>query len=327
MKFNKKILLLIMLIGVVSLIGAYSASVHDNAVPDAPNTTETDIGCCSIVIQMDGKETLFSHRRDSNKDADVYIEKVNWHGHDAIKQYKNDNGYFCHAIVTSDGWVIGYGGIDDGVNSSKIENITARMINENNTISTKDLEEIQKIKQPYGRGHVLIKAPNGNYGFVTVDQIKTGKLEPGQYISLPNKYEFSRAGNVTLDGQDKIGVMENLSRSDLYGVGRRDIVIYDFQPEGDKSVCDIYVSNEDGFFVKVNNALYRDNIYFNGTLTPARDIPIGPDYKNIGSVTFEGTGDLFSSIFDLIKIIIFVVIAGIVIFVIIRFIRYRRKYY
>lgn len=327
MKLNEKILIFILFIGAVSLLGVYSASINDNIIWDTPNMTETDIGCCSIVIQLDGSNTLMSHRRDSDKDADIFIENVDWHGHNAIKQYKTSNGYFCHVIVTSDGWVIGYGGIDDGIMSEKIENITAGMINVDNNISTQDLQQIQKIKQPYGRGHVLIKAPNGNYGFATVDKVKTGKLEPGQYISLPNKYELSRSGNVTLDGVDKIGVMENLSRSDLYGVGRRDIVIYDFEVEGNQNTTDIYVSNEDGFYVKVNNSIFRDNIYFNDTLIRAADIPIAPNYEKIGTITFGQDNDIFSAIFDIIKIIIFVVIIGIIVFVVIRFINYRRKYY
>lgn len=327
MKLNRKILILIMFIGVVSLLGVYSASLNENIGFDSPNTAETDIGCCSIVIQLDGNNTLFSHRRDSNVNADVYIENIDWHGHNAIKQYKTDNKYFCHAIITDDGWVIGFGGIDDGPNSEKIENITARMINDDNTISTQDLEEIQKIKQPYGRGHVLIKAPNGNYGFATVDKVKTGKLEPGQYISLPNKYDLSRSGNITLDSEDKIGVMENLSRTDLYGEGRRDIVIYDFKTGDNQNTTDVYASNEDGFYVNVDNTVFKDNIYFKDTLIPADDLPIAPNYKNIGSVSFGEDGDFFSGIFNILKIIIFFVIAAILIFVVIRFINYRRKHY
>jgi hypothetical protein len=294
---------------------------------DISNTTETDIGCCSIVIQLDGNNTLFSHRRDSDKDADVYIENIDWHGHNALRQYKNSNGYFCHAIVTDDGWTIGFGGIDDGENSEKIENITARMVNDDNVISIQDLGEIQKIKQPYGRGHVLIKAPNGNYGFATVDKVKTGKLVPGQYISLPNKYEMSRAGNITLDSQDKIGVMENLSRTDLYGEGRRDIVIYDFKTGDGQNTTDVYASNEDGFYVNVNNTVFKDNIYFKDTLIPADDLPIAPNYKSIGSVTFGEGGDMFSGIFNIAKIIIFFVIAVILIFAAVRFLKFRRKRY
>lgn len=328
MKFNRKILLLIMFIALVSLIGVYSASVHDDAGLNTSISNESDFGCCSIVWQMDGGNTIFSHRRDSNLNATIQIENVDWHGHKAIKQYKTDNGYFCHVIITEDGWVIGFGGIDDGPNSELIENITAEMITDDNSISTDDLRQIQEIKKPYGRGHVLIKAPNGNYGFATVEKVKTGKLEPGQYISLPNVYQYSRAGNITNAPDDKIGVMDNLSRSDMYGEGRREIVIYDFKVGDGHNTTDIYVSNEDGFYVGANNSVFIDDIYINDTLISGKDIPIAPNYKSLGSFDFSDEGDdIFSSIFTLLKIIIFVVIAGIVIFVVIRFIRYRRKYY
>lgn len=324
MKFNRKILLLIMFIGLVSLIGAYSASVNDNA---EQNFNESDFGCCSIVWQLDGNNTLFSHRRDSNLDATIHIENVDWHGHKAIKQYKTDNGYFSHVIVTDDGWVIGFGGIDDGENSEIIENITAEMINSDNSISTEDLTKIQEIKKPYGRGHVLIKAPNGNYGFATIDKVKTGKLEPGQYISIPNDYQYSRADNISLDGDDKIGVMDNLSRSDLYGEGRREIVIYDFQVENGRNTTDIYASNEDGYYVGVDNSVFIDDIYVNDTLISGKDIPIAPNYKSIGSFSFGDDNDILSGIPNIIKIIIFLVIAGILIFVLVKFINGRRKHY
>lgn len=327
MKFNRKILIFIMFLGLVSLLAVYSSSIQEDIGLNSLSNNETDVGCCSIVLQLEGNHTIMSHRRDSNSTAEIFIENVDWHGHKAIKQYKTDKGYFCHAIITSDGWVIGFGGIDDGPNSEKIENITAEMINEDNIISAQSLEEIQKIKQPYGRGHVLIKAPNGNYGYATVDKIKTGKIVPGQYISLPNKYEFSRSGNITLSANDKIKVMDNLSRTDLYGVGRREIVIYDFQVDENNNKTDIYVSNEDGYYVGVNNSVFIDNIHINDTVVKGKDIPIAPNYEKIGFSTFDDGNNIFSSIFNLIKIIVCVVFLGIICFVVIRFIRYRRKYY
>ena len=328
MNLNKKILILIMFVGLVSLIGAYSAAIQEDAALMPSYIDEKDLGCCSIVLQLDGNNTLMSHRRDSNIDVDIHIENVDWHGYKAVKQYKTDNKYFCHVIVTSDGWVIGQGGIDDGPDNELVENISATMINKDNSISTADLEKIQKIKQPYGRGHFLIKAPNGNYGFATVDKIKTGKLEPGQYISLPNNYSLSRAGNVTLDSTDKIEVMNNLSRSDLYAdAGRREIVVYDFEVADNKNTTDIYVSNEDGAYVGVDNTKFIDDIYVNDDLTKGSDIPISPAYKQIGSFAFDSEGDLFSGIFSIMKIIVFFIIAGILIFILIRFVNFRRKNY
>lgn len=325
MKLNRKVLILILFISVVSLFGAYSASIHDVSDVISPNANETDFGCCSIVLQEDGSNTLMSHRRDSNLDADIHIENIDWHGHKAIKQYKTSNGYFCHVIVTSDGWVIGQGGIDDGPDNELVENISAEIITSDGSISTAELEKIQDIKKPFGRGHFIIKAPNGNYGFATIDKVKTGKLEPGQYISLPNNYSLSRSGNVTIDSADKIEVMNNLSRTDLYGDGRREIVVYDFNVGDSENTTDIYVSNEDGAYVGVDNTRFIDNIYVNDALTNGSDIPIAPAYKQIGAFNFNDGGDFFSGLSSILKIIVFVVIAAILIFILIKFINSRRK--
>ena len=63
MNLNKKIFILIIFLGVVSLFRAYSTFINDNTVPNGPITNETDmIGCCSIVLQLDGNDTLMSYR-------------------------------------------------------------------------------------------------------------------------------------------------------------------------------------------------------------------------------------------------------------------------
>lgn len=323
MNFKKKIFVLIFFLCVISLFGAYSTFIHDNEVLNSPNTNETDmVGCCSIILQLDGNDTLMSYRRDSDLDADIHIENVDWHGYNVIKQYKTDNNYFCHVIITSDGWVIGLGGTDDGIDNQIAENITAEMIKPNNTISEADLKKIQDLKEPYGRGHVVIKAPNGNYGFATVDQLKTGKLVPGQYISIPNDYQYSRADNITLDVPDKIGEMINLSRSDLYGVDRREIVTYDIHIGGANNTTDIYASNEDGGLVGVNNSIYIDDIYVNGTVISGDSIPLAPDYEKIGSVTFHAQNSSFDRLFTLLIFVIFVVFVGILSFAVYRLVKF-----
>ncbi len=323
MNLNNKIFILIIFLGVISLFAAYSTLIHDNVVLNAPNTNETDmIGCCSIIIQMDGNDTLMSYRRDSDLNADIHIEKVNWHGYDAVKQYKTDNNYFCHVIVTSDGWVIGLGGTDDGIDNQIAENITANMINDNNTISVSELEKIQKIKEPYGKGHVVIKAPNGNYGFATVDKLKTGNLVPGQFISIPNDYQYSRGDNITLNMDDPIKTINNLSRSDLYGLDRREIITYDVNIGENNNTTDIYVANEDGGLVGANNSIYIDDIYVNGTAIQGKDIPLAPDYIKIDSVTFSQDNNSFDKLFTLIILVAFVIFVGILSFAVYKFVRF-----
>ena len=317
MKFNKKILVLVILAFFIFISAAFSAyneqnTYNGNVIVD--NTNSTDIGCCSIVLQLEGNDTIFAYRRDSNITADVHIEQVDWHGKSAIKQYKTEDGYFCHVIVTSDGWVIGLGGIDDGEDNKKCEKIAAKLISDDYSISESYLEEIQEIKKPYGRGHILIKAPNGNYGFATVDKVKTGKLEPGRYISLPNNYSYSRGDDFSLKTHDKIKLVNELAQSDKYGVDRREIVTYDFQSGEISNKTNIYVSNEDGSQLGIDYTDCVDDVYVNKSIIKSEDIPIAPKYKQIDSISFINENSNNYKLSVLIMLVITAVSVGVISF-------------
>ena len=329
MNFNKKILLLIILISFISICGVYSLQYHqntDNTPVNYSNLNETNgFGCCSIVWQLENNDTIMSYRRDSNVSADVFINETDWHGKQVIKQYKTDHGYFNHVIITNDGWVIGLGGIDDGHDSEICENITSQMISDDYNISESSLKKIQNIKKPYGRGHVVIKAPNGNYGFATPNKLKTGKLEPGQYISIPNDYLLSRGGNLSLKIDDKIKAMTELSQSDLYGIDRREIVTYDIHIGNNTNTTDIYIANEDGSHVGANYTKCIDNICFNNTIIKGKDIPIAPNYKKIGTISFDGTkseADNFTVLLFMGGFVVFVIFLFIIVFRLVRFIKF-----
>ena len=291
MNLKRNILILFIFIFFILISGAYSAYNQENinSVYDNVNTTDLSdlMGCCSIVWQIDENHTMFSYRRDANFSADIHIEQVDWHGKTAIKQYKEDKGYFCHVIVTSDGWVIGLGGIDDGKDSAKCENISAKMVCEDHSISKSKLKEIQEIKAAHGRGHVLIKAPNGTYGFATPSKIKMGTLKPGRYISMPNDYSFSRGDTLSVKTPDKIKAMNNLAQTDLYGVDRREVVSYDINLGNTSNTTDIYVSNEDGSAVGRDYLNLIDDVYVNNTHIKGKDIPVAPDYDKIASYHFD----------------------------------------
>lgn len=336
MNLKKKLIILSIFVLFISICGVYSLSDfqnRDNPIVECPDTNLTDdTGCCSVVLQLENNSSILSYRRDANTTADIHIEQVDWHGKQVIKQYKVDNGYFNHIIVTSDGWVIGVGGVDDGIDNQKCENITATMVNDNNTISEAKLKEIQDIKIAYNKGHVLIKAPNGNYGFATPQIVKTGHLEPGQYISMPNHYSFSRAGDVPLNTSDKIAVMTDLARSDMYGLSRRGIMIYDVHINGTNNTTDIYLSNDDGSLFGMATLGYIDDVYYNNTVIKGEDMPVAPDYKYIGSISFnEGQldgGSILDNLFILLYIIgfvFFVAVLFIVLYRLIRFMRYHNR--
>lgn len=292
MRYSKKYLILIVALIFVSSLGIYFAADYGNAADNAAisddSTAEDVFGCCSIVLQLENNDTVITHRRDADTDADIHIEKIDWHGIPAIKQYKEDGGYFFHVIITENGWVIGQGGIDDGAENEKIEEIASTLITDDYSISEDALAQIQEIKKPFGRGHIIVKAPNGNYGFANVDKIKTGKLEPGQYLSIPNNYSLSRSGNLSLESNDTIGDMVELARTDQYGADRREIVTYDMDISPENNTVHIYVSNEDGAYVNQENVPYIDDIYINDTLIPSKDIPVAPTYKYAGDFTFNG---------------------------------------
>ena len=336
MKMSKKIFILSIFIILISVIGVYAVSDYQNSndIPiNLKNNNETDpFGCCSLVLQEDGNSSILSYRRDSNLNADIHIEQIDWHGKSAIKQYKTDNKYFCHVIITSDGWVIGLGGIDDGSDNEKCENITSEMITDNNTISEASLKKIQDIKKPYGRGHVLVKAPNGNYGFANVDKLKTGKLKPGQYISIPNNYSLSRGGELSIETPDKVKAMMELSQADKYGLDRREIITYFINSTDKGNLVDVFVANEDGSLLGENYTDCIDDIYFNGNVTiKGSDIPIAPDYEKLGSISLLEENSNFSKLTFLIILVLFVVIVGILFFALLRFVRFikskfRRKF-
>ena len=333
MRFNKKYIILCIIVLFISICGVYAILDHqntDNPIVDSVKNNDTDAsGCCSVVVQLENNSSILSYRRDANSTADIHIEQVDWHGYKAIKQYKVDYGYFNHVIVTSDGWIIGLGGIDDGIDNERCENITAEMVNENNTISQDKLEQIQAIKQSYNKGHVVVKAPNGNYGFATPQIVKTGHLDPGQYISMPNHYSFSRSGNIDLNSSDKIEIMTDLARSDMYGLSRRGITIFDFQVNQNNNTTGIYVSNDDGSLFGMTTGYMIDDYYYNNTVIKGGDIPVAPNYKFIDTVTFapeNTTVDNFINIVYIIGFVIFVAILFFVVYHAVRALRYTRRY-
>lgn len=333
MNFNKKIFVLGIFVFFICMFGAYHIYDFQNndAISVISNETD-DSGCCSVIWQQEGNSSILSYRRDANLTADITIEEIDLNGLQAIKQSKTEGGYFTHVIVTSNGWIIGLGGIDDGEDNKYCEEIASSMINEDNSISEQALSEIQNIKKQYKKGHAIIKAPNGNYGFATDDKIKTGTLKPGQYISMPNKYKYSRAGDLSLGTKDKIKAAVELVQSDVFGINRRGVFVYSFNSNDTGNFTDIYVSNDDGAQFDTNFPEKIDNVYFNNTLTKAEDIPIGPNYKHIGSLSFLKETPKFSKLTLLLFIVGFVVVVGVLFFIVLRFVRsvryrFRRRKY
>lgn len=317
------VLMLSVLLVLISVLGV-CASENQQNIQDIQlildSTDESDmIGCCSVVWQLDGNNSIMSFRRDANLTADIHIEEVDWNGITAIKQYKNEGGYFCQVVITSNGWTIGYGGIDDGPDNEKIENITSHMITDDNSISDEGLSQIEEIKRPYKLGHVVIKAPNGNYGIAGAKGHFTGHLNPGEYISMPNNYDYFRSDNLSLNTSDKIAAMTELAASDAFGLTRRDITTYYFHQVDNSTfkgnITDAYLSNDDGSMYGMSTGDLVDNVYFNNTFFAADKIPICPNYEPMGSMVLKGPATQNVS-----KLALILVIVAVALFVALLFI-------
>ena len=320
-------LLLVIFLIFVSVLGAYASdaqqSIYDIDTILLNNNPEDMEGCCSVVCQLDGNNSIISFRRDASYSAEIHIEQVDWHGKQAIKQYKTDGKYFCQVIVTEDGWVMGFGGLDDGEDNEKVENITAKMVCNESKISEGGLNEIQAIKQKYGLGHAVIKSPDGKYGATTATNVFTGTLKPGDYISLPNRYSFYRSGNIGLNDSDKIKTMTELAKTDMFGLTRRDITIFDFHAVDNSSfkgnVTDVYLSNDDGAVYDMHTEALTDDVDFNGTQYNGSSLPIAPKYKYVGTFEFEEPNTF--GFFDLAVICITVILLGILVYVAMQYVQ------
>ena len=210
---------------------------------------------------------------------------------DVLKQYKESSGYFVQVIITSDGQVLGYGGIDDGDSNKEIENITKEIVT-NKNISDKDLQKIQDIKSNFGLGHVVIKAPNGDYGVAMGDKHFKGHLEKGDYLSIPNRYKYARFGTLDDNNTHPVESAIQLAASDVFGLNRRDIMTYHYQPINNNTYSgakiDLFVSNDDGSMHGQNNGNSADNFYFNNKFHNKTEI-LAPEKMYVGSQMFGST--------------------------------------
>ena len=165
-KNNSKFLIFISLIIFILSVSAVSAedSLNDTAIGDinevellADGSPKDVVGdtsvdddlidlseCSSIVLHVSDSEGVISHRRDATNAVDIQIETGTWGDIEYLKQYKNPDGYFAHTIVTSNGWLIGNGGVTDGSTFRQIESIASEMV-VNNEITNNYLSRIYNI--------------------------------------------------------------------------------------------------------------------------------------------------------------------------------------
>lgn len=245
--------------------------------------------CSSIVLQVSDNEGVISHRRDATNALDIIIENGYWGDIEYQKQYKNPDGYFAHVIVTSNGWLIGNGGVTDGSAFRQIESITSEMV-VNNVISDAYLSRIYSIMSRYSLGHFVIKAADGTYGVVFNNLYHVGKLEPGQFVVCPNVYSMSQRG--TYDTSlSPVDATIKLGYTDSYGVNRRNLMTYHWKltksSNGLSYSVDSYASNDNGAGCGRSTASLADNIYYYNNYISKSSLPATPNKIYLGTHIFD----------------------------------------
>ena len=265
-------------------------------------TAET--GCCSFYLQVNATESVAGFRRDATNALNIYIKNVKWNGRTAIKQYKLAYSYFFHSITTSDGWMIGTGGIDNPTINRAIENLAGKMV-KSNKIQSSYLKKIQNYERRLGLGHFSIKAPDGRFAAVWLNGYITGKLKPGEFISVPNLKSCYRHGEYSKFGSNPLKAAVKVGATDVYGVNRRDITLFHWKSATDKnfkttSLVKVYGANDNGRFVGSSTGSLRDDIYYKNKFISKYNLPAVPNMKLLGTHKF-GNIDKFVKIPTIIR--------------------------
>ena len=257
------------------------------------STSDDDLAdlseCSSVVLHVSDNEGVISFRRDSTDSTDLSVVTGSWGDIDFVKQYKTAGGYFFHAIVTSNGWIIGDGGITDGQYNRQIEEIASQMVL-NNEISDSYLSRVYNILSRYSLGHFVIKAPDGTYGVAFSNLYHAGKLSPGQYVVCPNVYSKSQKGTYSTS-LSPVDASIRLAYTDSYGVNRRNVMTYNWKistsSTGLSFGVDCYASNDNGAGVGRSTAYLADNVNFLGKYYSKSSLPLTPNKLYLGTHVFD----------------------------------------
>ena len=307
--FKKVLIILLFLCIILSPAYAEDANSTDLQIsPDdiitiqAPDSSSTFVEltnlsnceCCSFVVQESG-ETAFGFRQDGEMNGrGLLLTATQWYnGVNVMKQEIDaSNEYFCHAIITEDGWVFGEGGSQYNDSSRTMEQIAAN-IRASNDISANYLNQAKNILSRYGYGHFLIKAPDGRYGVAFANTYFTGVLQPGQFLAVPNYYSYYFSGNYKKYADNPIDAIIIICSYESSGYHRKNLMTYDYKlHESSAGVCygiDVYATNDNGRNVGRSTANYVTHFHYNGQYHPASEIPQNPGKRFVATHIFEST--------------------------------------
>ena len=257
---------------------------------------DLDEGCCSVIIQVTGNHHVVAFRRDATFPADLMITQNSFYGKNAEIQYKVNGGLFYHTVITSDGWIVGSGGIGSNYNHELMS--LAGQIMENGAIDQESMQKAQSILTRMEVGHFLIKGPDNYVGFVIqftgTTLNKLFKMQDGEFISVPNAPQYYREGKYAVFNSNPIRAAAEIEGTDLWGINRRDVIIHDVQKNVNNTTLQIWASFDDGSMINRNDGKGGpDDIQFlDNQITYGKDLPIIPNMTGIGQMNLINDKDV-----------------------------------
>ena len=261
---------------------------------------DNNTGCCSVIVHVQSGHDIISYRRDSGYAADITIENMSFNGQNAIHEYKTQNGYFTHTIITENGWIIGIGGKDNPNTNKELEKLGSDIISKGN-IQKGDIEKANAIIKGNGWGHFVIKSPDDDIGITAYDSrtsstmtkpssmVELFKMKDGDYVKVPNNPQYYGSGQFNNFSSDPINAAIKIIGTDHYndhGNVRRDVVTYDYTNDNTSKKVDVWASFDGGALLKGANGS-PDNIKFFGNEIQANELPKIPDKKFLGEITLQ----------------------------------------
>lgn len=260
------------------------------------NIDDLDEGCCSVIVQVTSSRHVVAFRRDAMFPADLIITQNSFYGKNAEIQYKVNGGLFYHTVITSDGWIVGSGGIGSNYNHELMS--LAGQIMEEGTINQDSIQKAQSILTSMEVGHFLIKSPDNNVGFVIhftgTTLNKLFKMQDGEFISVPNAPQYYREGNYTAFNRNPIRAAAEIEGTDLWGINRRDVIIHDVQKNVNNTILQIWASFDNGSMINRNyDKCGPDDIQFlDNQITYGKNLPIIPNMVQIGRMNLVNGVDM-----------------------------------
>lgn len=253
-----------------------------------PEETVIDEDCSSSIIHVSNNEGAISFRRDNS--ATVTI-KVGTNG-PIVKQYKTTGSYFVHMMASSNGWMVGSGGLDGENSVRSVERETLNMI-KSDKYSQSSVNKLLSYKKASSLAHLSVKSPDGHYfvyqNYYGKKYQTRGVLKPGEFISVPNNPVFFKKGNyVSYTGTtDVMTASRIISAKDKYGQKRRNIVTFHYKSNGFSSTINVTAANDNGKYVGLRTAGYVDNLQTTDEFIPASKVPKLDKFVHLKTYTYQ----------------------------------------